>query len=224
MNDTSNKNRFLHNIRQAVVVTLVLLLICGLIFPVALSGLSAVIFPYQANGSLVEADGKAVGAAYVGQEFTEDYFMKGRPSAYHYNTYYEDADGNQFYNDGTEFAGLASGSNNYAPSNTALTERVEADIQVFLDAHPDVKREDIPTDLMTASGSGLDPHISPASAALQIPDLVKASGLSEEQLQQIVADNTTDKVLGIFGEKTVNVLGVNLDIAQAMGLVEETSK
>lgn len=224
MNDTSNKNRFLHNIRQAVVVTLVLLLICGLIFPVALSGLSAVLFPYQAGGSLVEADGKAVGATYVGQEFTQDYFMKGRPSAYHYNTYYEDADGNQFYNDGTEFAGLASGSNNYAPSNTALTERVEADIQAFLEAHPDVKREDIPTDLMTASGSGLDPHISPASAALQIPDLAKASGLSEEQLQQIVADNTTDKVLGIFGEKTVNVLGVNLDIAQAMGLVEETSK
>lgn len=224
MNDTSNKNRFLHNVRQAVVVTLVLLLICGLIFPVALSGLSAVIFPYQAGGSLVEADGKAVGATYVGQEFTQDYFMKGRPSAYHYNTYDEDADGNQFYNDGTEFAGLASGSNNYAPSNTALAERVEADIQVFLEAHPGVKREDIPTDLMTASGSGLDPHISPASAAIQIPALAKASGLSEEQLQQIVADNTTDKVLGIFGEKTVNVLGVNLDIAQAMGLVEETSK
>lgn len=224
MNDTSNKNCVLHNIRQAVVVTLVLLLICGLIFPVALSGLSAVIFPYQAGGSLVEADGKAVGATYVGQEFTQDYFMKGRPSAYHYNTYDEDADGNQFYNDGTEFAGLVSGSNNYAPSNTALAERVEADIQAFLEVHPGVKREDIPTDLMTASGSGLDPHISPASAAIQIPALAKASGLSEEHLQQIVADNTTDKVLGIFGEKTVNVLGVNLDIAQAMGLVEETSK
>lgn len=221
MNDTSNKHSALHNLRQAVVVTLVLLLICGLVFPVALSGLSALLFPHQAGGSLVEADGQAVGATYVGQEFTEDYFMKGRPSAYHYNTYYVDADGNQFYNDGTEFAGLASGSNNYAPSNTALTERVEADIQAFLEAHPDVKREDIPTDLMTASGSGLDPHISPASAALQIPALAQASGLTEEQLEQIVADNTTGKLLGVFGEETVNVLGVNLDIAQAMGLVDQ---
>lgn len=224
MNETTNKNAFFHGLRQSLVVTLVLLLLCGFVFPVLLSGISTVIFPSQANGSLVYADGQVVGAANVGQDFTEPYFMKGRPSAYNYNTYYKDEQGNQYYNDGSAFAGLSSGSNNYAPSNPALTERVEADIEAFLEANPDVKREDIPADLMTASGSGLDPHITPESARIQIPALAAASGLSEEKLEQIVADNTEGKLFGIFGEETVNVLGVNLDIAKAMGLVVDASK
>ena len=224
MNETINKNTLFRGLRQSLVVTLLLLLLCGLVFPVLLSGISAVIFPSQANGSLVYVDGQAVGAANVGQDFTEPYFMKGRPSAYNYNTYYENKQGNQYYNDGSEFAGLSSGSNNYAPSNPALTERVEADIEAFLEANPDVKREDIPADLMTASGSGLDPHITPESARIQIPALAAASGLSEEQLEQIVADHTEGKLFGIFGEETVNVLGVNLDIAKAMGLVGDASK
>ena len=224
MNETTNKNALFHGLRQSLVVTLLLLLLCGFGFPVLLSGISAGSFPRQANGSLVYADGQAVGAANVGQDFTEPYFMKGRPSAYNYNTYYEDEQGNQYYNDGSAFAGLSSGSNNYAPSNPALTERVEADIEAFLEANPDVKREDIPADLMTASGSGLDPHITPESARIQIPALAVASGLSEEKLEQIVADNTEGKLFGIFGEETVNVLGVNLDIAKAMDLVEDTSE
>lgn len=224
MNETTNKNAFGCGLRQALVVTLLLLLLCGLVFPVLLSGISAVIFPSQANGSLVYVDGQAVGTANIGQDFTAPYFMKCRPSAYNYNTYYEDEEGNQYYNDGSEFAGLGSGSNNYAPSNPALAERVEADIEAFLAANPDVKREDIPADLMTASGSGLDPHITPASARIQIPALADASGLGEEELEQIVADNTQGKLLGIFGEETVNVLGVNLDIAKAMGLVGEVSQ
>lgn len=224
MNETTNKNALFHGLRQSLVVTLLLLLLCGFGFPVLLSGISAVIFPSQANGSLVYADGQAVGAANVGQDFTEPYFMKGRPSAYNYNTYYEDEQGNQYYNDGSAFAGLSSGSNNYAPSNPALTERVEADIEAFLEANPDVKREDIPADLMTASGSGLDPHITPTSARIQIPALAAASGLSEEELERIVEDNTEGKLLGVFGEETVNVLGVNLDIAKAMGVVEEATK
>ncbi|MFR3786952.1 MAG: potassium-transporting ATPase subunit KdpC [Agathobaculum desmolans] len=224
MNETTNKNAFFHDLRQSLVVTLILLLLCGLVFPILLSGISALIFPSQANGSLVYADGQAVGAENIGQDFTEPYFMKGRPSAYNYNTYYEDDQGNQYYNDGSEFAGLSSGSNNYAPSNPALTERVEADIEAFLEANPDVKREDIPADLMTASGSGLDPHISPESARIQIPALAAASGLSKDKLEQIVADNTEGKLFGIFGEETVNVLGVNLDIAKAMGLVVDASK
>lgn len=223
MNQSIKCNPFLRNLRQSVTVTLVLMLLCGLVFPVALTGLSAVLFPHQAGGSLVEADGQAVGGACVGQEFTQDYFMKGRPSAYHYNTYTVDAQGSQVYSDGSDFGGVASGSNNYAPSNPALTQRVEADIQAFLEANPGVKREDIPTDLLTASGSGLDPHISPAAAAIQIPALAQASGLSEAQLEQIVADNTAGKLLGVFGEETVHVLGVNLDIAQAMGLVDQVS-
>lgn len=209
----------LHSVRQPVIVTLVLMLICGFLFPCLLSGLSAVIFPYQANGSLVTVDGKAVGAEMVGQEFTEDYYMWSRPSAYHYNVYVENGDGTQTYNDGTEFPGIGSGSNNYAPTNPALTERVEADIQAFLEKNPDVKREDIPADLLTASGSGLDPHISPASAEIQIPRIAEASGLSEDAVKEIVEKHTSGKVLGIFGEDKVNVLLVNIDIAQQMGIL-----
>ena len=208
--------KLMHTLRPAITATLILMLLCGLAYPVLMNGLSAVIFPSQAKGSLVMVDGKAVGAAHVGQEFTEPYFMKGRPSAVHYNTYTEDAEGNQFYLDGSEFGGLSSGSNNYGPSNPALVERVEADIQHFLAANPSLTREDIPTDMVTASGSGLDPHITPASAAVQLPAIAEASGLSMEQLEQIVSDNTTGKLLGVFGEETVNVLGVNVAIAAAM--------
>ena len=208
---------FLHGTRQAVLVTVVLMLICGLLFPCLLTGLSSVIFPHQADGSLITVNGMAVGAEHVGQEFTQDCYMWSRPSAYHYNVYTESEDGRKYYNDGTESGGLASGSNNYAPSNPALVERVEADMEAFLEKNPGIKREDIPTDLLTASGSGLDPHISPASAQIQLPRIAQASGLSEESLQEIVKRNTTGKLLGVFGEETVNVLKVNIEIAQAMG-------
>ncbi len=212
--------RFLHNGRQAVLVTVVLMVICGFLFPVLLTGLSSLIFPHQAGGSLITAGGKTVGAEHVGQEFTQDYYMWSRPSAYHYNVYQEDEDGAQYYNDGTEFPGLGSGSNNYAASNPALTERVEADMETFLEKNPDVKKEDIPTDLLTASGSGLDPHISPESAEIQIPRIAKASGLSEDTIRDIVKRNTDGKLFGMFGADGVNVLGVNIEIAQNMGILE----
>lgn len=219
-----NQSSVLHQVRQSVLVTLVLLVVCGLAFPLALSGLSAVFFPHQAKGSLVMADGKTVGAAHVGQEFTQACFMKGRPSAYHYNTYSEDAQGNLVYSDGSAFGGIASGSSNYGPSNPALQERVAADLDAILAANPGVEKKDIPTDLATASGSGLDPHISQASAELQLPAIAEASGLSLEELTKIVENNTEGKLLGVFGEETVNVLGVNLDIVQSMGMVESIEK
>lgn len=209
---------FLHGTRQAVIVTVVLMLICGLLFPLLLTGLSSLIFPYQAGGSLLEVNGQVVGAEHVGQEFTEDYYMWGRPSAYHYNVYVEDEEGNQTYTDGTEFPGIGSGSNNYAPSNPDLDARVKEDMENFLAKNPDVKKEDIPTDLLTASGSGLDPDISPASAEIQISRIVKASGLSEDTVRDIISQNTEGKFLGIFGEETVNVLGVNIGISEAMAL------
>ena len=209
----------LRNARQAITVTIVLLVICGLASPLALTGVSHVIFPKQANGSLITVEGKAVGAETIGQEFTEDYFLWGRPSAYHYNTYEEDAEGNRYYSDGTEYTGVSSGSNNYAPSNSVLTERVAADMENFLAKNPGVSAEDIPADLMTASGSGLDPHISPESAQIQVPRIAAASGLSEDEVQRIVDAHTEGKTFGIFGEETVNVLLVNIDIAEEMGIL-----
>lgn len=211
--------KLLYGTRQTVAVSVMLMVICGLVFPCLLTGISALVFPNQANGNLITVNGQTVGAENVGQEFTEDYYMWSRPSAYHYNVYVEGEDGKQYYHDGTEFAGLGSGSNNYAPSNPALTERVKADMEAFLERNPEVKSEDIPTDLLTASGSGLDPHISPQSAEIQIPRIAEASGLAENQIREIVADNTSGKVLGIFGEDTVNVLKVNIAIAQAMNII-----
>lgn len=211
--------RILHSARQTIGVTVILMLVCGLLFPCLLTGLSALIFPHQAGGNLLTVNGQTVGAEYVGQEFTEDYYMWSRPSAYHYNVYVEREDGKLYYNDGTKFPGIGSGSNNYAATNPALAERVEADIKAFLEKNPGVKREDIPTDLLTASGSGLDPHISPASAEIQIPRIAEASGLTEEEIEDIVSENTQGKVFGVFGEETVNVLKINIEIAQRMGIL-----
>ena len=193
-----NIKGMLHYTRQAFGVSLVLMLLCGLLFPLLLSGISAILFPHQAEGSLIEINGKAVAAENVGQEFTEDYYLWSRPSAYHYNVYIENADGTQTYQDGSEFSGIGSGSNNYAPSNP----------------------EDIPTDLLTASGSGLDPHISPKAAEIQIPRIVAASGLEEDQVRKIIENHTTSKLLGVFGEETVNVVKVNIELGTAMGLLQ----
>lgn len=201
--------KFLSELKKPLSVTLILMLICGLAYPLLLTGIAQIVFPYQANGSLITVDGAPVGSALVGQDFSDSRFMRGRPSAVNYNTYTE----------GEDFAGVASGSNNYGPSNSALTERVQADMDAFLAAHPSLSAADIPADLVTASGSGLDPDISPASAAVQIPQLSLNTGLSEAALEKIVADNTEGKLLGIFGESRVNVLGVNLAIAQALNLI-----
>ena len=191
------------NLKKALLVSVVLMIVCGFGFPMVLTGISKVAFPYQANGSLIEQDGKVVGSEHVGQLFTEPYFMKGRPSAVGYNTSDKEVD-------------VASGSNNYGPSNENLHKRVEKDIEEFLKQNPDVKKEDIPTDLLTASGSGLDPHISVESAMIQIPAISKASGISEEELEKIVNENIEGKMMGIFGEEKVNVLKINLEIAKRL--------
>ncbi|MGL4344660.1 MAG: potassium-transporting ATPase subunit KdpC [Cellulosilyticaceae bacterium] len=185
----------LKRLRKPVLLTGIFMLVCGIIYPLFLTGVSGVLFPRQSEGSLIYRDGKIVGSELIGQEFTDVRFMKGRPS------------------------GKQSASDNYAPTNPALVARVNQDIEEFLKNHPTVKKEDIPADLMSASGSGVDPHISPQSAAIQLPALAEYTGLSIEQLENIVKEHTTPRSLGIFGEETVNVLGVNLEIAEAVGLI-----
>lgn len=206
-------SKVLNAIKKPILLTLSMMVLCGLIYPLLLTGISAVIFPHQAQGSLITVGDKIVGSEIVGQNFTDAKFMKCRPSAVKYNTYTAEDKENGTY------AGVGSGSQNFAPTNPALAERVKTDMEAFLAAHPEVKKEDIPTDLLTASGSGLDPHISPTAAAVQIPAIAKATGLSSEQIETFVATHTKDKVLGIFGEQTVNVLQVNLEIAKALGII-----
>lgn len=202
-----NMNKLL---RTALLFSITMFVLCGLIYPLAVTGISQVLFPSQANGSLVYVDGQAVGSKIVGQQFEQAGFMKSRPSAVNYNVY------TQEQKDSGEYTGVASGSNNYAPSNPKLLERVQNDLQKFLAEHPQVKISEIPAELLTASGSGLDPHISPQSAAIQIPALERSTGLSAGELSGIIQANTQGRFLGVFGEPTVNVLGVNIDIAKAL--------
>lgn len=210
---SANVKNSLSAVLKATKVTLVLLIICGLIYPVLMTGISKLVFPHQSGGSLIMAGGQTVGSELVGQDFTDPRYMKCRPSAVNYNTYTAEQKASG------EYGGVGSGSNNYAATNPDLVTRVEEDMAEFLAANPGVAKENIPTDLLTASGSGLDPHISPASAAIQLPALVASTGLDQSALEAIVADNTKGKVLGVFGESTVNVLGVNLAIAEQLGLI-----
>lgn len=202
-------------LRKAFVISIVFMVLCGIIYPLVLTGISQLAFKKQANGSVIVLQGKEVGSEFIGQNFTDPKFFKGRVSAVNYNTYdKEDTIANK---DGEiAYGGVASGSQNLAPSNGALAERVQQDIEEFLKTHPEVKKEDIPTDLLTSSGSGLDPDISPQSAKIQIPEVSKASGITQEELQKIVDKYTVDRSFGVFGEPRVNVLKVNLEIASIL--------
>lgn len=206
--------------RTAFVFSIVMMVICSCIYPMALTGVSQVTMKEKANGNLIDKDGnptanieEAVGSELVGQDFTEDYYFHGRVSSVNYNTYAQEQKASG------EYSGVSSGSFNYANSNPELEARIQEDLNEFLAAHPDVKAEDIPSDLLTASGSGLDPHISPKAAEVQISVVAKNSGLTEDQVYEIVEENTEHKVLGIFGEERVNVLKCNLAIAREMGIL-----
>ena len=194
-------------------ISVVMVILCGFIYPVAVTGLAQLIFPHQANGSLIVINGKEVGSEIVGQNFTDSRFMKCRPSAVGYNVYTDAEKVNG------EYQGVASGSANYAASNAKLAERVKRDIDSFLNANPSILKEEIPADLMTASGSGLDPHISLASAAIQISAIARKTGLPEEAIAEIVKSNASGKFWGVFGENKVNVLNVNLEIAKRIGII-----
>ncbi|KOO50040.1 K(+)-transporting ATPase subunit C [Viridibacillus arvi] len=206
---------FFSDSKQALKVTLLMFVLCGLLYPFAVTGMAQVLFNHEANGSLIEMDGKMIGSDKLGQAFTSPEFFWGRVSAINYNVYTKEdlvpnAKGETNYN------GVSSGTFNYAPSNPELKKRMEADIETFLKANPGVQREQIPADLVTASGSGLDPHISVESAKIQIKRIAQASGLSEDEVNDIVKANTDSRTFNVFGEDKVNVLSANLDIYKKM--------
>ncbi|EMS70509.1 K(+)-transporting ATPase subunit C [Ruminiclostridium cellobioparum] len=200
---------------RAITVTIALFILCGFAYPLAMTGISQSLFHKQANGSIIESNGRAVGSELLGQNFTDPRFFHGRISAVNYNTY-KPEDKVPDKNGKTAYSGAASGSANLAPSNPALAQRVKNDMEAFLKANPDVKKEDIPADLLTSSGSGLDPDISPEAARIQIPAISKATGIGSEELNKIVEKYTTGRTLGIFGEPRVNVLKVNIEISKML--------
>jgi potassium-transporting ATPase KdpC subunit len=195
--------------RPAIVLVIALTLITGVAYPFAMTGIARAIFPHQSQGSLVERDGKIVGSALIGQEFKGDGYFHGRPSA----TVAPDP------NDSTKtvpapYNAANSGGSNLGPTNKALIERVQADVEKQKQDNASVP---VPTDLVTTSGSGLDPHISPAAALFQVPRVAKARNMPEDRLRRIVDEHVEGRTLGVLGEPRVNVLALNLALDRVAG-------
>jgi K+-transporting ATPase ATPase C chain len=188
----------LAQIRPAVVLLLALTVITGGAYPLLVTGIAQAAFPRQANGSLLEPKGKALGSSLIGQPFDDPKYFWGRLSAT------TDANGKPLpYNGGSSLG------SNLGPTNPALTEAAKARVDALRAADPDA-REPIPVDLITASGSGLDPHVSPAAALYQLHRVARARGLDEGRVRALVDANTDGRSLGLFGEPGVNVLELNL--------------
>jgi K+-transporting ATPase ATPase C chain len=180
------------NLLVAVWFTLVTTVIFGVLYPLAVTGLAQVLFHDRANGQLIEKDGKLVGSRIIGQAFTGSGYFHSRPSSA-----------------GTGYDATASGGSNLAPTNKNLIERVKADAQKLHAENPDAA---IPIDLVTTSGSGLDPDISPEAAEFQIPRIAHSRNLKQDDLRALVQKHTKGRDLGFLGEPRVNVLGLNLEL------------
>jgi potassium-transporting ATPase KdpC subunit len=197
----------LSHLRPALVLLIGFSIITGIAYPYAVTGLAQLLFPWQANGSLVERDGKVVGSALIGQNFTSEKYFHPRPSA---TTEPDPKDPSKTI--AVPYAADNSAGSNLGPTSKALIDRVKADVAKLHAENPGAK---IPEDLVTTSGSGLDPDISPAGAAFQVPRVAKARGMSEDAVRAIVAAHTTRRLLGVFGEPYVNVLALNLALDAA---------
>lgn len=192
----------LREIRPAIVLLLALTAITGLAYPLAMTAIAGTLFPVQAQGSLIEKDGKVIGSALIGQEFKDDKYFHGRLSA----TLAPDP------NDSTKtvsapYNAANSGGSNLGPTSKALADRLKEDVDKLRGENPNAA---VPVDLVTTSASGLDPDISPDAAQFQVPRVAKARNLPEDQVKQLVTANTEGRLLGLLGEPRVNVLALNL--------------
>ena len=185
----------------AFVATAVLTVLTGIIYPLAVFGIAQTIFPRQAGGSIVVENNKVVGSSLIGQNFSSAKYFQSRPSAA----------GDKGYDASN------SGGSNLGPTNKALIDAVKLRLKNLVESNPGIDPRQVPIDLVTASGSGLDPEISPAAANLQVARVAHARGLSEDQVRQLIADNTRPRSAGIFGEPGVNVLLLNLALDRAAG-------
>ena len=197
----------LKEIRPAILILVLLTLITGLAYPLAMTAIAGVLLPNQAQGSLIEKDGKVIGSALIGQEFKEDKYFHGRLSA----TLAPDP------NDSTKtvsapYNAANSGGSNLGPTSKALADRLKEDVDKLKAENPNAA---VPVDLVTTSASGLDPDISPEAAEFQVPRVAKARNLPDAQVKQLVASNTQGRLLGLIGEPRVNVLALNLALDRA---------
>ena len=194
------KTFFRQYIRPAVVLTIILTIVTGFIYPGIVTGLSQLIFPNQANGSLLTVNGKVVGSELIGQYWTQPQYFHGRPSATL----------NPSTGTPEPYAADNSSASNAGPTNASYIQTVQQRVAVLKKENPNAPTGAVPDDLVTASASGLDPDISIAGALYQAPRIAQARGLSLAQVQQLINDHETGRFLGIFGEAYVNVLDLNL--------------
>jgi potassium-transporting ATPase KdpC subunit len=199
----------LREIRPAIVVLVALTLITGLAYPLAMTGIAQILFPYQARGSLIERNGAVVGSELIGQQFDNDKYFHGRPSA---TTAPDPKDPTKTVP--APYNAANSGGSNLGPSNKALIDRVKGDMDKLKAENPSTP---VPADLVTTSASGLDPDISPEAALFQVPRVAKARNLPEERIRQLVEDHTDGRLFGFLGEPRVNVLKLNLALDQMAG-------
>ena len=199
----------LREIRPAIVVVVALTLICGLVYPLAMTAIAQLAFPHQAQGSLIERNGTVVGSELIGQQFDSDKYFHGRPSA---TTAPDPKDPTKTIP--APYNALNSGGSNLGPSNKALIDRVKGDMDKLKAENPSMQ---VPLDLVTTSASGLDPDISPEAAFFQIPRVAKARNLPPERVRQLVEDHTDGRLFGLLGEPRVNVLKLNLALDQIAG-------
>lgn len=192
----------LKELRPAILMVVTLTVITGLIYPLGMTGLSQMIFPRQANGSLIERDGGVIGSALIGQAFTGAEYFHGRPSA---TTAADPADATKSVP--APYNAANSAGSNLGPTSRALADRIAADVAQLKAENSGVP---VPPDLLTTSASGLDPHISPAAAYFQVPRVAQARGLSEDQVRKLVDQTIEGRLWGVFGEPIVNVLTLNL--------------
>jgi K+-transporting ATPase ATPase C chain len=197
----------LREIRPAIIVLVLLTLITGLVYPLAITAIAGAIFPNQAQGSLIEKDGKVVGSALIGQEFKDDKYFHGRPSA---TLAPDPADSTKTVS--APYNAANSGGSNLGPTSKALNDRVKDDVEKLKAENPSAA---VPADLVTTSASGLDPDISPEAALFQVPRVAKVRKLPEDAVRQLVVTNTQSRLAGLLGEPRVNVLALNLALDQA---------
>src|SRR6185295_3905607 len=199
----------LREIRPAVVLVVALTVITGLIYPLVMTGIAGALFPRQAQGSLIERDGKVIGSALIGQNFTSDKYFHGRPSA---TLGPDPADSTKTV--AAPYNAANSGGANLGPTSKALVERVQGSVDALKQENPAAQ---VPIDLVTTSASGLDPDISPEAAMFQVPRVAKARNMPENALRQLVQERTEGRFLGLLGEPRVNVLALNLALDGTAG-------